>query len=109
MTQVIEGLKVTVVGKEVAELATKQANIHFERAAFYAQHVELHAGMQVGGSSLTTSHQDPKEAAKNKRQEHQDKAEHLIFIAGHVKPEAEYLLDSSALASLGVLKNYRGF
>lgn len=109
MTQVIEGLKVTVGGKEVAELATKQAKFHTERAAFYAKQVELYAGIQGGGGSLTTSHQDPKEAAQHKRQEHQGKADHLIFIAGHVKADAEYLLDSSALSTIGVLKGYRGF
>ena len=109
MTQVIEGLKVTVDGREVAELATRQANVHAERAAFYAKQVELYAGVQCGDAARITSHQDPKEAAQQKLQEHQEKADHLNFIAAHVKAYAEYLLDSSALSTLGVLKGGRFF
>lgn len=109
MTQVIDGLKVTVVGQEVAELATKQANFHAERAAFYAKQVELYAGIAGGEGALATSHQDPKSSAKQKQQEHQEKADHLNFIAAHVKADAEYLLDNSALSTLGVLKGNRFF
>ena len=109
MTQVIEGLKVTVAGQEVAELATKQAGFHAERAAFYAKQVELYAGIQGGDAARLTSHQDPKEAAQQKRSEHQEKADHLHFIAAHVKADAEYLLDSNALSTLGVLKGSRFF
>ena len=39
-----------------------------------------------------------------KQEEHQQKADHLSFIADHVKADAEYLLDNAALATLGVLK-----
>ena len=110
MTQVIEGLKVTVAGSEVAELATKQASFHASRAAFYGKQVEMYAGVQDGAPGIQyTSHQDPKAAALQKQEEHQQKAEHLNFIAAHVKADAEYLLDNSALSTLGVLKGSRFF
>lgn len=110
MTQVIEGLKVTVAGAEVAELATKQANFHSGRAAFYSKQVELYAGVQDGSPGVQyTSHQDPKAAALQKQEEHQHKADHLTFIAAHIKADAEYLLDNSALATLGVVKGGRLF
>ena len=111
MTQVIEGLKVTVVGAEVADLAKKQAAFHAGRAAFYGKQVELYAGVQEGapGIQYTTSHQDPKAAALQKQTEHQQKADHLSFIAAHVKADAEYLLDNAALSTLGVLKGDRFF
>jgi len=110
MTQVIDGLKVTVAGLEVAELAIKQAAFHNGRAAFYAKQVDVYADLQDGSPGVQyTSHQDPKAAARQKQEEHQQKAEHLDFIAGHVKPDAEYLLDNAALATLGVLKGGRFF
>lgn len=117
MTQVIEGLKVTVVGAEVADLAKKQAAFyagraafHAGRAAFYGKQVELYAGVQEGAPGIQhTSHQDPKAAALQKQTEHQQKADHLSFIAAHVKADAEYLLDNAALLTLGVLKGDRFF
>ena len=108
MPEVIEGLKVTVRGAEVAELAKKQADFHTGRSDFYKKQVELYAGVEVGGAGIQySSNQDPKAAAAQKRDEHQQKADHLTFIAGHIKAEAEYLLDSSALATLGVIKSNR--
>ena len=110
MTQVIEGLKVTVSGQEVAQLATKQAEFHAARAAFYAKQIELYAGVQEGSPGIQyTSHQDPKAAAQQKHTEHQEKVDHLSFIAAHIKPEAEYLLDNAALSTLGVFKGSRFF
>jgi len=110
MTQIIEGLKVTVVGAEVADLAKKQAAFHAGRAAFYGKQVELYAGVQEGAPGIQyTSHQDPKAAAMQNQEEHQQKADHLSFIADHVKADAEYLLDNAALATLGVLKGGRFF
>ncbi|MBI2750840.1 MAG: hypothetical protein HYX43_16350 [Burkholderiales bacterium] len=109
MTQVIDGLKVTVAGKEVAQLATKQAEFHAERVRFYKKQIELYAGVQEGVQGVQYSHQDPKAAALQKQTEHQQKADHLNFIAGHVKHDAEYLLDNAALSTLGVLKGDRFF
>lgn len=110
MTEIIDGLKVTVAGAEVAELARKQASFHTERAGFYSRQIEMYAGVQDGAPGAQyTSHQDPKAAALQKQQEHQQKAEHLEFIAGHVKADAEYLLDNQALSTLGVLKGSRFF
>ena len=105
MTEVIEGLKVTVSGKEVAELAKKQASFHESRAAFYAKQIEMYADVQSGSPGIQyTSQQDPKAAAQQKQQEHQHNANHLNFIASHLKEDAEYMLDDRALSTLGILK-----
>lgn len=107
-TQVIEGLQVTVAGVEVAQLATKQAKFHAARAAFYGKQVEMYAGVQDGAPPVQyTSHQDPKAAAQQKQTEHQQKVDHLIFIADHIKADAEYLLDNAALSTQGILKGGR--
>lgn len=48
----IEGLKVTVTGHEVAELARKQAAFHAARAEFYNQQLALYANQRQGGGDL---------------------------------------------------------
>lgn len=107
----IEGLKVTVQGAEVAELALKQAAFHSTRAAFYGKQVAMYADQQAGnpGMQYMSSNQDPKAAATQKQTEHAEKASHLEFVAAHIKPSEEYLLDNQALATLGVLKSNRFF
>lgn len=108
MPEVIEGLKVTVWGAEVAELAKKQAGFHQERCAHYEKHLGIYrAEDDADSGALYTSAQDPKSTLLGKLKEHQQKADHLTFIAGHIKAEAEYLLDSAALATLGVIKGNR--
>lgn len=110
MAEVIEGLKVTVLGAEVAELAKKQAEFHKERCAHYEKHLGIYKAEEDADSgALYTSTQDPKSTLLGKLKEHRQKADHMTFIAGHVKAEAEYLLDNSALATLGVIKGTHRF
>jgi len=105
---VIEGLKVTVTGHEVAELARKQAEFHASRAEFYNQQLAMYANHQQEAPSLMYSNQDPRQAAKSKATEHQAKQEHLLFIADHIKVDEVYLLGDSDLWTLGIVKQ-RGF
>lgn len=110
MAEVIDGLKVTVKGTEVVELAKKQAAFHADRAAFYGKQIELYEGVQDSATGLQyTSHQDPKSAAQQKQTEHAGKADQLHFIATHIKADAEYMLGNDALATLGVIKTNRFF
>lgn len=107
MAEVIEGLKVTVLGAEVAELAKKQTEFHQGRCAHYEKHLGIYKAEEDSDSdsaALYTSTQDPKSTLLGKLKEHRQKADHMTFIAEHVKAEAEYLLDNSALATLGVIK-----
>ena len=105
----IEGLKVTVTGHEVVELARKQAEFHAGRAGFYNQQLALYANQQQGAPSLQiySSNQDPRQAAQSKATEHQQKQEHLLFIADHINVSENYLLADRDLAVLGIV-NFRG-
>lgn len=102
----IAGLKVTVLGTEVAELALKQAKFHHGRKDFYAKQLELYKDMPVNQNlSLYSSQQDPRSAAQSKLDEHESKAFHLEFIASHLKADHEYLLEIQDLVVLGVVRN----
>lgn len=105
----IEGLKVTVAGSEVAELAMKQASFHRERQAFYQGQLDLYAGQPQQMSGIQySSMQDPKQAAQQKHSEHENKALHLEFIAAHLRADEQYLLTSQDLQVIGVVRE-RGF
>ena len=102
----IEGLKVTVTGHEVAELARKQAAFHAGRADFYNQQLALYASQPQGNPSLQMySNQDPRQAAQSKAAAHQSKRDHLLFIADHINATEDYLLESRDLQTLGIIKH----
>ena len=50
---------------------------------------------------------DPKRVLKDKQEQHEAECGELDFIAAHLVPTEEYLLDSSALCKLGISK--RGY
>ena len=103
----IEGLKVIVAGPELRDLCNKQATFHHERASAYAKQ---HSNLQDAQiEAMQYSNGDPKKALADKQAEHENKARELTFIAEHIKQDAEYLLDRSALAEVGVIRGSRGF
>lgn len=103
----IEGLKVTVAGIELRDLCSKQAAFHQERAVAYAKQRSSLQDAQI--EAMQYSSGDPKKALADKQAEHDNKARELTFIAEHIKQDAEYLLDRSALAEIGVIRSSRGF
>lgn len=107
MQQLIEGLKVTVSGRELRDLCSRQAAFHEDRAKVYAEQHKSLEGAQVEGMHYSGG--DPKKALQDKQTEHENKHRELAFIAEHVKLDAEYLLDRSALSEIGVIRSSRGF
>lgn len=103
----IEGLKVTVQGPELRDLCSKQAAYHTERATAYAEQHKSLSNAQIEGMQYSGG--DPKKALADKQEEHSNKARELTFIAEHIKQDAEYLLDRSALAEVGVIRSSRGY
>ena len=92
----IEGLKVTISGSEVRELATKRAACHAEKAEQYRKQLEALATLNVVGTS-----NGPGDAAKAIIQ-HTAHAAEMQFIADHVDVNEQYILNSGDLARLGV-------
>lgn len=98
----IEGLKVTVQGKELKDLANTRAAHHEERASVYAAQigsmeaarVEPVAGMSSG---------DPVAALKVKHAQHEADGRELRFIASHLNVSEVYLLNRDDLSRLGIV------
>jgi len=103
----IEGLKVTVGGEELAALARKQADYHRSRGAFYATKAEALKGVPGNGPGYSGG--DPHEQMVSKMKEHENAAMELDFTAGHLKPAEEYLLGHQDLMRLGIVRNARNF
>ena len=101
----IEGLKVTVFGSEVAELAIGHAAYHRERAEAYSAQAVKMEGIEIEPSKFTSGGGDPREQLKSKKKEHEGAAQELDFIAAHLKPAEEYLLDLHDLVKLGIVKS----
>jgi hypothetical protein len=93
----IEGLKVTISGSEVRELATKRAACHAEKAEQYRNQLEALAGLNVVGTSNR-----PGDDAKARIIQHTEHAAEMQFIADHVDVNEQYILNSGDLARLGV-------
>lgn len=101
----IEGLKVTIVGTELRELCIKRAEHHRQRAKVYAGQKASMEENEIG--EMTYSNGDPKRVLKDKQEQHEAESGELDFIAAHLVAGEQYLLDSSALAKLGISK--RGY
>lgn len=99
----IEGLKVTVKGSELKDLAHKQAIFHSERAEFYKRQVQEYEKF-ADQDSPSGSRQSPKEAASQKFNEHNIKYDYLMFVSSHLIESEDYLLSESDLVQLGIVK-----
>jgi len=100
----IEGLKVTVLGSEVAELAIGHAAYHRERAEAYSAQAVKMEGIEIEPSKFTSGG-DPCEQLKSKKKGHEGAAQELDFIAAHLKLAEEYLLDVHDMHKLGIVKS----
>ena len=96
----IEGLKVTVGGMELRELATKRAEHHEERAATYAGQVENMKAAKIEGMQYSGG--DPIDALERRCAEHTTDARELRFIAAHLDALESYLLRREDLQRLGI-------
>ena len=99
----IEGLKVTVNGDELKELALKQAAFHKERIAFYTKQLDAFNAIADQGRQ-NDSRQSPVDATKQKIKEHTVKADYIHFVSSHLVASEEYLLSESDLIQIGVIR-----
>lgn len=100
----IEGLKVTVDGKELMDLCASRSRWHAERAELYRnQAVSIEANKLEGMHN--TSAGNPAEQLKEKAKTHDSDAAELKFIAQHLVTSETYLLGREDLAKLGITKS----
>jgi hypothetical protein len=93
----IEGLKVTIGTAELQLLCMTQAQCHVNRAEDYRKNLATLEALNVANTSNR-----PGDEAKEKIKRYEAQAAELDFIAMHLVPNEQYLLDSSDLARLGI-------
>jgi hypothetical protein len=101
--QMIEGLKITVDGRELADLCKLRAAHHRERAAKYAEQVKSMESDQIEGMNYTNG--NPIQSLKDRQSTHEGEAGELDFIAAHLVVSESYLLGRDDLVKLGVTKS----
>ena len=102
-TEMIEGLKVSVPAAELRDLCIKQADFHRERAGFYGDKVKALEGVP-SNAAQDYSGQDPKQQMHAKLVEHENATRELVFIGDHLKATEEYLLTTTDLQRLGIVR-----
>lgn len=96
----IEGLKVTISGTELADLCGQRADHHAERERVYAEQIASMESAKIEGMQYTGG--DPVKALADKRAQHASEAAEMRFISEHVEPEESYLLARADLYKLGI-------
>jgi hypothetical protein len=100
----IEGLKVTVDGKELVEICDRRAKYHRDRAAVYRNQVQVMQENRIEGMH-NTSAGDPTAQLSEKAKTHDADAEEMDFIADHIVKAETYLLSREDLVKLGITKS----
>lgn len=105
----IEGLKITIPGAEVAGLMEKRAEHHDARAVHYKAQVDLltTAGLteEEGNAKFSSASRNPLTDAKESLQKHLNSAKEFRFMAKWIDKTESFMLDNSDLHRLGVLSS----
>ena len=99
----IEGLKVTIVGEELAQLCMCRADYHRERSEKYTQQIEAMKKDRIEGMNYTNG--DPIKSLEDRRATHDSEYGELVFIADHIEKSETYLLGREDLVKLGITKS----
>lgn len=106
--EVINGITVTVNGRELAVRVGERIRWHRERGdALIAQMKKLTEVERSAAEDLATMlggrYESPRGALERRLREHQDRATFLAFIRDHISPDAVYRLTSADLKMIDVL------
>ena len=100
----IEGLKVTIQGRELKNLCLRRAEHHRERAATYQEQLANLESAEIEGMNYTGG--DPKKALRDKKDQHRADAQEIEFIGEHVNEQEVYLLERDDLRRIGVVRSH---
>jgi hypothetical protein len=99
----IEGLKVTVTGAVLRDIAIARVEHLTGRHEEYAKQVASMEAAKVEGMAYTNG--DPVKALRDRMAQHRTEAEELSFIAKYLDLGESYLLDRTDLYRLGIVKD----
>jgi hypothetical protein len=110
MQNVIEGLKLYVLGTEVKALLEKKAGHHRKRASEYQQTYEtLVAALgpitEEDAPKMSSMSRDPRKEQQEGMERHTNNAIEDEFLAAHIVTTQAYLLETNDLHRLGVLNH----
>lgn len=103
----IEGLKVTISGRELTDICEDRAAHHFKRADVYGEQIKSMESNRIEAAPMTNG--DPIAALKSQRDSHSRRGNEMTFIAAHIVPDEDYLLDDRDLEKIGVIESRHNF
>lgn len=98
----IEGLKVTVAGAELAELCLARVKFHDDRRAFYEQQKQALPDIDDSGPSLSNVSSRPQDMMQERIKNHRAEGDEMRFIAAHINLTETYQLGREDLTKLGI-------
>lgn len=105
--EIVDGLKLTVSGRELGVRLTERIRWHRERAdALLAQMTKLGDVVRVAADDLPYGldrYDSPRAALDRKLREHHDRASFLTFVRDHIAADQIYRLGSKDLRMTEIL------
>ena len=105
--EVIDGIKLTVNGQELAVRIGERIRWHRDRGDLLIQHMAKLAQVERNAaedlSTMLGRYESPRAIMERRLREHQDKATFLAFVRDHIATDAVFRLDSDDLKLIDVL------
>ena len=99
--EVINGIKLTVNGRELAVRLGERIRWHRERGDILIEQMkklaELESSAAEDLANILGRYESPRAIMEKRLREHQDRAVFLAFIRDHIAPDAVFRLDSTDL------------
>ena len=106
-TEVINGIALTVNGRELAVRIAERIRWHRERGDTLIQQMkklsEVERSAAEDLATVLGRYESPRAALEKRLREHQDRAAFLAFVRDHLSPDAVYRLESADLKMIDVL------
>ena len=105
--EVINGIKLTVNGRELAVRVGERIRWHRERGDILIEQMKKLAEVELSAAedlaNILGRYESPRAIMEKRLREHQDRAVFLAFIRDHIAPDAVFRLDSTDLKMIDVL------
>ena len=105
--EVINGIRLTVNGRELAVRVGERIRWHRERGDILIEQMKKLAEVELTAAedlaNILGRYESPRAIMEKRLREHQDRAVFLAFIRDHIAPDAVFRLDATDLKMIDVL------
>ena len=107
--EIIDGIKLTVNGRELAVRISERIRWHRERGDILVAQMKKLADVEVNAAedlaTILGRYESPRVLMEKRLREHHDRAVFLAFVRDHISQDAVFRLDATDLKMIDVLPN----